>query len=264
MLDGQPRSASVETIKPSELLVISRKGLSRSRHGHAGHLVGVPRGRVRPRPCPERTRSSRAAFQGTHYRVAKAILRLAEKHGTKTETGIRVARTFGVLKDIGEMAATTAERVERILERPRGRRPTHVDDGDLVIPDLSALRRALDYMGIAVTRRGRRPCETLRTSSSFSPCPRSPSGTERLSDTSCESPCTTSSSLRYPGRLLGIHPSMLRIGVQRGDRPSPASSASGSSAAPSTRRSSAPSWLPGEGAARCPPDPLLCSPIAPC
>jgi len=39
------------------------------------------------------------------------------------------------------------ERVERILEKLEDDGLTHIDDGDLVIPDLSALKRALDYMG---------------------------------------------------------------------------------------------------------------------
>ena len=74
------------------------------------------------------------------------FLKLAEKHGTKTATGMRVTSTFGV-KDIAEMAATTVERVERILEKLEDDGLTHIADGDLVIPDLSALKRALDYMG---------------------------------------------------------------------------------------------------------------------
>src|SRR6202042_2989924 len=73
-----------------------------------------------------------AAFHGTQYRVAKAILKLAEKHGKKTAAGLRVAPTFGV-KDIAEMAATTAERVERILEKLEDDGLTRADDGDLIV-----------------------------------------------------------------------------------------------------------------------------------
>jgi CRP-like cAMP-binding protein len=87
-----------------------------------------------------------AAFQGTQYRIAKAILRLGDKHGKKTETGLRIPPTFGV-KDLAEMAASTVERVERVLEKLEDDGLVKVDDGDLVIPDASALRRALDYMG---------------------------------------------------------------------------------------------------------------------
>jgi hypothetical protein len=45
------------------------------------------------------------------------------------------------------MAASTVERVERMLEKLEDEGLVHVHEGDLVIPDLSALRRALDYLG---------------------------------------------------------------------------------------------------------------------
>ena len=45
------------------------------------------------------------------------------------------------------MAATTVERVERVLEKLEDDGLVKVVDDHLVIPDLSALRRALDYMG---------------------------------------------------------------------------------------------------------------------
>jgi CRP-like cAMP-binding protein len=145
MLDGQARSASVETIALSELLVISRKDFRDLATATPGILWGVLEG-VCARLRAQNDSELEAAFHGTQYRVAKAILKLAEKHGTKTATGMRVTSTFGV-KDIAEMAATTVERVERILEKLEDDGLTHIDDGDLVIPDLSALKRALDYMG---------------------------------------------------------------------------------------------------------------------
>ena len=45
------------------------------------------------------------------------------------------------------MAASTVERVERILEKLEDDGLVHIDNGDLVIPDVSALKRACDYMG---------------------------------------------------------------------------------------------------------------------
>jgi CRP/FNR family cyclic AMP-dependent transcriptional regulator len=145
MLDGQARSASVETVAASDLLVISRKDFRELATATPGILWGVLEG-VCARLRAQNDSELEAAFQGTQYRVAKAIIKLAEKHGKKTETGVRVPPAFGV-KDVAEMAASTVERVERMLEKLEDEGLVHVHDGDLVIPDLSALRRALDYLG---------------------------------------------------------------------------------------------------------------------
>jgi CRP/FNR family cyclic AMP-dependent transcriptional regulator len=145
MLDGHPRSASVETVAASELLVISRKDFRDLATATPGILWGVLEG-VCARLRAQNDSELEAAFQGTQYRVAKAILKLAEKHGKKADAGVRVPQTFGA-RDVAEMAASTVDRVERILEKLEDDGLVHVEDGDLIIPDLSALRRACDYMG---------------------------------------------------------------------------------------------------------------------
>jgi CRP-like cAMP-binding protein len=145
MLDGHPRSASVETIAASELLVISRKDFRDLATATPGILWGVLEGMC-ARLRAQNDSELEAAFQGTQYRISKAIIRLADKHGKKSELGVRIPPTFGV-KDLAEMAASTAERVERVLEKLEDDGLVKVDEEDLVIPDLSALKRALDYMG---------------------------------------------------------------------------------------------------------------------
>jgi CRP/FNR family cyclic AMP-dependent transcriptional regulator len=145
MLDGHPRSASVETVAISELLVIARNDFRALATATPGILWGVLEG-VCARLRAQNDSELEAAFHGTQYRVAKAILKLAEKHGKKAEGTVRVPPTFGV-KDVAEMSASTVERAERVLERLEDEGLVKIDDGDLVIPDVSALRRALDYMG---------------------------------------------------------------------------------------------------------------------
>ncbi len=145
MLDGHKRSASVETVGASELLVIARAEFRDLAMASPEILWGVLEG-VCAHLRQQNDAEVEAAFQGTPYRVTKAIVKLAEKHGKKEKKAVRVPPTFGV-KDVAEMAATTVERVERHLEKLEDDGLVHVDDGDLVIPDLSALRRAIDYMG---------------------------------------------------------------------------------------------------------------------
>jgi CRP/FNR family cyclic AMP-dependent transcriptional regulator len=144
MLDGQGRSATVETTSPTELLVIARKDFRDLAMATPGILWGVLEN-VCARLRAQNDSELEAAFHGTHYRIAKAVIRLAEKHGRKTDAGVRIAETFGV-KDIAEMAATTVERVQRALEKLEDDGLVLVAEG-LVVPDVSSLRRALDYMG---------------------------------------------------------------------------------------------------------------------
>lgn len=145
MLDGQPRSASVETVSASELLVISRKDFQKLALATPGILWGVLES-VCERLRAQNDSELEAAFRGTHYRVAKAIVRLAEKHG-KTEGGsVRIPETFGS-KDVSEMAATTVDRVTRILEKLEDDGLVHIEGDEIVVPDLPSLRRALDYFG---------------------------------------------------------------------------------------------------------------------
>jgi CRP-like cAMP-binding protein len=145
MLDGQPRSASVETVAASELLVIARNDFRALATATPDILWGVLEG-VCAHLRAQNDSEVEAAFQGTSYRVAKAVVKLAEKHGKKVGTTVRVPPTFGV-KDVAEMAASTVERVERVLEKLEDDGLVRIEEGDLVIPDLSALRRAIDYMG---------------------------------------------------------------------------------------------------------------------
>ena len=86
------------------------------------------------------------AFQDTPYRIAKAVVKLADKHGEKTDEGWHVRESFGV-RNLADMAATTPARVSRVLEKLEDDGLIRTGKDDLVVPDLAALRRAIEYMG---------------------------------------------------------------------------------------------------------------------
>ncbi len=145
MLDGHARSASVETVESSELVVMARNDFRELATATPSILWGVLEGLC------GRLRSSNEtqldiAFQDTPYRIAKAIVKLADKHGKKTKEGLRVQAWFGVT-DLADMASTTPARVTRALEKLEDDGLVHATEEDLVIPDLAALKRAIDYMG---------------------------------------------------------------------------------------------------------------------
>jgi len=145
MLDGKPRSASVETIEAAELIVMARTDFRELATATPSILWGVLEGLC------ERLRSLNdlqldVAFQDTPYRIAKAVIKLADKHGEKTDDGWRVRESFGV-RNLADMAATTPARVSRVLEKLEDDGLIRTGKDDLVVPDLAALKRAIEYMG---------------------------------------------------------------------------------------------------------------------
>jgi CRP/FNR family cyclic AMP-dependent transcriptional regulator len=144
MLDGQPRSASVETIGASDLLVIAQSDWRRLTTNIPGILWAMLENVctcLRAQNDSERG----AALRRTEYRVAKALAELAEKYGESSGGEVRIPATFGV-KDIAEMAASTVPRVERALEKLEDLELISVVEGEYAVGDVSALRRALAYM----------------------------------------------------------------------------------------------------------------------
>ena len=144
MLDGQPRSASVETIGASELLVIARSDWRRIATTTPGILWGMLES-VCTRLRAQNDSDLEAVLKRTEYRVSKAIIELAEKHGESTRGQVRIPATFGV-RDVAEMATSTVPRVERALEKLEDLELISVVEGEYVLRDISALRRALAYM----------------------------------------------------------------------------------------------------------------------
>jgi CRP/FNR family transcriptional regulator, cyclic AMP receptor protein len=145
MLDGKPRSASVETIEAAELIVMARADFRQVATATPSILWGVLEGLC------DRLRSLNdmqvdAAFHDTPYRIAKAVVKLADKHGEKTADGWRVRESFGV-KNLADMAATTPARVSRVLEKLEDDGLIQTGKEEILVPDLAALKRAIDYMG---------------------------------------------------------------------------------------------------------------------
>jgi CRP-like cAMP-binding protein len=145
MLDGQPRSASVDTVDPTELIAIARSDFRALAMAKPAILWRLLEG------LSERLRILNeaqldVAFQDSPYRIAQAITKLAEKHGEPTKDGVRVRESFGV-KALADMAATTPARVGRALEKLEDQGLVRIAKGDLVVPDLAALKRAIEYLG---------------------------------------------------------------------------------------------------------------------
>jgi CRP/FNR family cyclic AMP-dependent transcriptional regulator len=144
LIDGHPRSATVATLETSEILHISHIDFRQFVAGAPDILWKILESltsRMRNQIAEVRELS----FRDVPYRLLRVLVRLAEKHGKPAadELVIGLSMTPATLSG---MVGTSPERVSRLLHRFQADGLVrHADADHLLIPDMKALRRALEY-----------------------------------------------------------------------------------------------------------------------
>jgi CRP/FNR family transcriptional regulator/CRP/FNR family cyclic AMP-dependent transcriptional regulator len=141
VLDGQPRSATLIALEPTELAIIDREPLLALLKGSPDFslkLMGVLASRLRrlSEHCESISTTDASA------RLAKVLLSLATKHGVPTADGILVPVRLSQ-QDLGNMVGVTRERVNHLLREWIGRAILRQEAGRFVVSDVSALKRLL-------------------------------------------------------------------------------------------------------------------------
>ena len=114
LLDGQPRSASMRALEPTELLVIQRRDLIPFLERHpktAIKLLATLTGLVRSLSNQLEDR----VFLGLPGRLAKKLLALADNYGKDTADGILIDMRMPQ-GELGEMVGTSRESVNKQLQ----------------------------------------------------------------------------------------------------------------------------------------------------
>jgi CRP-like cAMP-binding protein len=139
LLDGQARSATVTTLEACELLLLEREPFVALLHAHPAigvRLLEVMARRVRL--LSERVEDS--AFLDLPARLAKQLLRLAERYGERLpDGGVRVGLSLSQ-GDLGELCGATRESVNKQLQAWRRRKLVGPAGAELVLRDPAALR----------------------------------------------------------------------------------------------------------------------------
>ena len=115
LLDGQPRSANVTTIEPTEVLVIRRGDFSLAIRQHPGIAVQLMVTlAARLRKADHQT--ANLALLGITDRISSVLIELAQAEGVETAEGYVIRRrpTHQVL---ASMTGTARETVTRVLRR---------------------------------------------------------------------------------------------------------------------------------------------------
>ena len=141
LLDGQPRSASVATLQPTEMLSIDHLVFRRFITNSPDVLW-----KVLEQMC-ERLRTVNdenfdLAFRSTAYRFVRALLKLSE-YGTASVDGVNV---IGSRRDLAALAGCGAEQVAGLLQKLEDRNLVRIRGNNVHICDIDVLRKALEFV----------------------------------------------------------------------------------------------------------------------
>jgi CRP/FNR family cyclic AMP-dependent transcriptional regulator len=140
LVDGQPRSASVATLQPTEMLSIAHLDFRRFVRSSPDVLW-----KVLEAMC-ERLRivndeNFDLAFRNMPYRLVRALLKLSE-YGTSGVGGVTITTSK---QDLAAMVGSGPERVPSLLQKLADRSLVQTDRDNIHIPDIDALRKALEF-----------------------------------------------------------------------------------------------------------------------
>ena len=140
LVDGQPRSASVATLQPTEMLSIDHLDFRRFAERSPDVLW-----KVLEVMC-ERLRvvneeNFDLAFRDMPYRLVRALLKLSE-YGTAGVGGITITVSK---QDLAAMVGSGPERVSSLLQKLADRGLVHTEGDKIHIPNTEALRKALEF-----------------------------------------------------------------------------------------------------------------------
>lgn len=143
MIEGLPRSASVQTLEPSQMLILTRKDFQTFCDKHPSVLWMLLQA------FAERLRRMNEdvldmSFRDVPYRVLRMLSQLVERHGTAGPDGWQISMPLAA-KDLASMVGSNAEVVGRLLDGFETDGLLKRDKASWVVPDPKALNRALEY-----------------------------------------------------------------------------------------------------------------------
>ena len=143
MIEGQPRSATVQTLEETELLSLSRRDFERFASEHPDFLF-----KLLQSMC-ERVRKINEdvidlSFKDVSYRVLRRLSQLLVRHGESGPDGWRIKTPLSV-RDLSSMVGSNTETVGRLLDRYESEGLVRRQEGNWTIPDQGALNRALEH-----------------------------------------------------------------------------------------------------------------------
>ncbi len=142
MLEGLPRSATVQTTADSEMLVLARRdfeALAREQPDVLWKLLQAVCGRLR-----EVGEDLLDQYRDMPYRVLKVLSQLLERHGESGPGGWRIRIPVSA-RDLSQMIGSNPETVSRQLETLERDGLLRRDGAHWSVPDRKAFARAFEH-----------------------------------------------------------------------------------------------------------------------
>ena len=142
MIEGRPRSATVQTLEDTELLCLFRRDFQRFAGEHPDVLYKLLQSMCeRVRRIDEDILD--LSFKDVPYRLLRLLSQLLSRHGESGPDGWRLAMPLS-LRDLASMVGANEETVGRLLDRYEREGLVRRLGESWVIPDQGALLRALE------------------------------------------------------------------------------------------------------------------------
>jgi len=142
MIEGRPRSATVQTLEDTELLCLFRRDFQRFAGEHPDVLYKLLQSMCeRVRRIDEDILD--LSFKDVPYRVLRLLSQLLARHGESGPDGWRLPMALSV-RDLASMMGSNEETVGRLLDRYEREGLVRRLGESWVIPDQGALLRALE------------------------------------------------------------------------------------------------------------------------
>jgi CRP/FNR family transcriptional regulator, cyclic AMP receptor protein len=139
LIDGGPRSASIQTLEPTTVLTLTRAtllDLMARRPGVTDVVLRSLGGLVRRMIA----QAGDLVFMDLHGRVAKLLLRLIEAHADDTAERLSLDLKM-TQSDLAAMVGGSRQSVNQILHQFERRGYLHIEGRGLIVKDVEALRR---------------------------------------------------------------------------------------------------------------------------
>lgn len=143
MIEGRPRSASVQTLEDTEMLALARKDFADFAGQHPEVLWKLLAALAEwVRRMNEEVLD--LSFRDVPYRVLRLLSQLVERHGEAGPDGWRITLPLSP-RELASMAGSNSETVARLLDRFESEGLVRRSGTAWVVPDPKALTRALEY-----------------------------------------------------------------------------------------------------------------------
>jgi CRP-like cAMP-binding protein len=143
MIEGLPRSATVQAVEDTELLCLARRDFEAFAHQHPQMLW-----RLLQTLCGRLRKFTEDKLDPLHrdvpYRVLHVLTQLVERHGRSSPEGWRIGYPLSV-RELAAMVGANPETVSRLIEIYERDGLVRRDRQSWVVPDRRVLARALEY-----------------------------------------------------------------------------------------------------------------------